>query len=153
MPALGQESRTGRPKRLLGKHFLELRVKSDRIDLRRARGSLRILPSHASPIVHPLHFEDPSFPEPVPADASVRTIPLGQDGASVEVVVFAPPTDFLQMLDRRGSGGPDRSGGGYFFVDLLFDRPDPSFKAVLTLEADGRTLTAEFEHSAGRDAK
>lgn len=146
--AQGQDAPPTRSRPLLGKHVFELRVSSDRLDLKKARGMLRLEPAQGAPILHALHFENPSVSEPAPAGASTRTLRLGADGPSATLTMLRPPTSFAGMPARK-SPVPAADRPGYFFVDLFFDRPDPQFKAVLTLEADDRIHRAEFEYPWG----
>lgn len=149
-----EAAQADRPKPLLGKYFLELRVMSDRLDLSRAMGTLRIEPAQGPPVLHSLHFENPSSPDAPPPDAERRSLRLGADGPALEIAVFRPPTAFARMRGAKGASDPDRGTAGYLFVDLLFDRPDPAFKAILTLDVDGRMHTGEFDYPLpGREAK
>ncbi|HYE98076.1 MAG TPA: hypothetical protein VEJ18_04150, partial [Planctomycetota bacterium] len=144
------------PKPLLGKHVYELRVASDRLDLKKARGTLRLEPAQGVPILHSLHYENPAVPETAPSDASTRTLPLGSHGPTVTLLIFRPSTEFIAAAGRKTPPAPATAGRGYFFVDLLFDRPDAQFKALLTLEVDGRVHSAEFDYpwaDARREAK
>ncbi|HYE98257.1 MAG TPA: hypothetical protein VEJ18_05065, partial [Planctomycetota bacterium] len=84
--------REGPPKPLLGKHVYELRVASERLDLTKARGMLRLEPAQGTPILLSLHYENPAVPEMPPADASTRTLPLGSDGPTATLLIFRPST-------------------------------------------------------------
>ena len=144
-----QGAQEGRPKPLMGKHVLELRVASDRLDLKKTTGTLRVEPAEGAPILYSLHYERPSTPEPSPPDASRRALPLGAGGPSVDLVVLRPPTDFRGMTGRKGRRSEDgraAAGRAILFADLLFDRPDPRFKGTLTLDVDGELHSAEFDY-------
>lgn len=140
------------PRPLHGKHVFEMRIASDRLDLKKARGTLRLEPAQGPPILHSLHFENPASPEPAPAGAQTRMLRMGSDGPPVTLTLFRPPTTFGAMAARASGPSPAAAGPGYFYVDLFFDRPDPSFKAILTLEADGRVHVAEFDYP-GREGR